>query len=166
MSAQPEPTGFDIPASRLRLRAMRPDDVPQVAAIDVRAYEFPWTPGIFTDCLRAGYNTMVLEEDASMVGYAIFAIAAHEAHLLNVCVVPELQGRGCGRRLIRRVLDLARWQRCERIFLEVRPSNRRAITLYESLGFNEIAARPRYYPAHNGTREDALVMALELLAPE
>lgn len=64
---------------------------------------------------------------------------------------------------MRRLMDLARWHRAERIFLEVRPSNPRAIQLYHSLGFNEIGRRPNYYPATRG-REDAIVMALELFA--
>jgi [ribosomal protein S18]-alanine N-acetyltransferase len=51
------------------------------------------------------------------------------------------------------------------VFLEVRPSNPRAIELYRDEGFNEIGLRPNYYPAEKG-REDAIVMALELLPPE
>ena len=90
------------------------------------------------------------------------AVGAGEAHVLNVCVSPAAQGRGHGRRLVRRLLDLARWHRAERVFLEVRPSNPRAIALYHDLGFNEIGRRPGYYPAGHG-REDALVMAIELL---
>jgi ribosomal-protein-alanine N-acetyltransferase len=66
---------------------------------------------------------------------------------------------------MRRLIDLARWHRAERIFLEVRPSNPHAIALYDSLGFNEIARRANYYPAAAG-REDAIVMALELLPDE
>ena len=75
------------------------------------------------------------------------------------------QGRGHGRHLVQRLIDLARWHRAERLFLEVRPSNPVAQVLYESLGFNEIGRRPRYYPAKNG-REDAIVMAMELLPAE
>ena len=163
MSAAPVIADSGEAQGRLHLRSMRLEDVARVAAIDQRAYDFPWSAGIFTDCLRAGYTAMVLEEAGAVIGYAIFASGAHEAHLLNVCVVPERQGEGCGRRLVKRVLDLSRWQRCERIFLEVRPTNVRAIALYRDLGFNEIAERPRYYPAHGGAREDAVVMALELM---
>ena len=61
------------------------------------------------------------------------------------------------------MIDLARWHRAERIFLEVRPSNPPAIALYQSEGFNEVGRRPRYYPAASG-REDALVMAMELVS--
>ncbi|MFN8901906.1 MAG: ribosomal protein S18-alanine N-acetyltransferase, partial [Lysobacteraceae bacterium] len=88
-----------------------------------------------------------------------------EAHLLTLCIDPVQQGRGLGRRLLRRMIDLARWHMADRVFLEVRPSNPTAIALYRSEGFNEIGTRPRYYPAKDG-REDAIVMAMELLPPE
>ena len=95
---------------------------------------------------------------------ACLSVAAGEAHLLNVCIAREYQGNGYGKRLIRRMIDVARWHRAERIFLEVRPSNTAAIALYDQLGFNEIGRRPNYYPGKRG-REDAIVMAIELLDP-
>ena len=147
------------------LRAMQTHDLERVFEIETRAYEFPWTLGIFHDCLRAGYGCWVLADDARVIGYGILSTAAGEAHILNVCVAPEAQGRGHGRRLVQRLIDLSRWHRVERVFLEVRPSNPTAIALYHDLGFNEIGRRPNYYPAKGG-REDALVMAVELLPPE
>jgi ribosomal-protein-alanine N-acetyltransferase len=104
----------------------------------------------------------VLDRGSELVGYGVLSAAAGEAHVLNVCVAPHCQGEGLGRRLMRRLIDLARWHRAERIFLEVRPSNPHAVALYDTLGFNEIARRANYYPAAGG-REDAIVMALELL---
>ena len=89
------------------------------------------------------------------------SIAAGEAHVLNVCVDPDLQGHGHGRRLFRALIDIGRKLGAQRVFLEVRPSNPAAVALYHDEGFNEIGRRPRYYPAHNG-REDAIVMAREL----
>jgi ribosomal-protein-alanine N-acetyltransferase len=144
------------------MRPMREDDLEEVARIEGVCYEFPWTLGIFRDCLRAGYGCWVLAHAAEVVGYAVLSVAAAEAHVLNVCVAPEEQGKGHGRRLMKRLVDLARWHRAERIFLEVRPSNRTAMALYDDLGFNEIGRRPNYYPARQG-REDAIVMAMELL---
>jgi ribosomal-protein-alanine N-acetyltransferase len=145
-----------------RLRAMQEHDLDRVMQIERLAYPFPWTQGIFRDCLRGGYGCWVMERDAEVIGYGILNVAAGEAHILNVCVAPSAQGHGHGRHLVRRLIDLARWHRADRVFLEVRPSNPRAIALYHSLGFNEIGRRPRYYPAHGG-REDAIVMAQELL---
>lgn len=147
------------------LRPMRVEDLPAVIAVETRAYEFPWTLPIFRDCLAAGHECWLLARGAELVGYGVLSVAAGEAHVLNVCVAPEAQGQGLGRRLMARLLDLARWHRAERVFLEVRPSNPRAIALYDALGFNEIGRRPNYYPARKG-REDGIVMAIELLAPD
>jgi len=158
MAALPQ----SIPAT---LRPMQLDDLAQIAEIETAAYAFPWSRGIFRDCFSAGYQSWVLARGARIIGYGILSIAAQEAHLLNLCIAPSEQGLGHGRRLLRRMLDLARWHEAQRVFLEVRPSNQRAIALYEHAGFNEIGRRPGYYPAHRG-REDAMVMALELLPPE
>jgi [ribosomal protein S18]-alanine N-acetyltransferase len=147
------------------LRQMREADIDQVIDIEQRAYEFPWTQQIFRDCLRAGYHGFVLEREGTVVGYFMLSVAAGEAHVLNICVDPVAHRQGHGRRLILRAMDVARWHRVERIFLEVRPSNPIAIKLYHDIGFNEIGRRPRYYPAKNG-REDALVMAFEFLPAE
>ena len=150
----------DAPA----LRAMHPDDLDRVVALETEAYEFPWTFGIFRDCLRAGYDCWVLAAPPGLVGYSVLSVAAGEAHLLNVCIARAHQGGGHGTRLVRRMIDLARWHRAERMFLEVRPSNTRAVALYDHIGFNEIGRRPNYYPAKRG-REDAIVMAIELNLP-
>lgn len=142
---------------------MRESDLDAVLAIEQRAYQFPWTRGIFRDCLLADYPASVLLHDDAIIGYGMLSIAADEAHVLNVCAAPEMQGRGHGRRLLRALLQAARGRRVQRVFLEVRPSNATAIALYHAEGFNEIGRRPRYYPAKQG-REDALVMAMELFA--
>jgi ribosomal-protein-alanine N-acetyltransferase len=146
------------------LRPMREADLDVVMEIERRAYPFPWTHGIFRDCLRADYSCWVLHEGACLIGYGVLSVAAGEAHVLNVCIDPQRQGRGHGRRLLRSLLRLARGHGAQRVFLEVRPSNPQAIALYFDEGFNEIGRRPRYYPARNG-REDAIVMAIELFDP-
>jgi ribosomal-protein-alanine N-acetyltransferase len=145
------------------LRPMREEDLDAVLAIELRAYPFPWTRGIFQDRLRADYPAWVLQRDGAIIGYGMLSIAADEAHVLNVCTAPEEQGQGHGRRLLRALLLLARGRGAQRVFLEVRPSNTVAIALYHDEGFNEIGRRPRYYPARGG-REDAIVMAMELFA--
>lgn len=147
------------------LRPMREDDLDTVHAVEIRAYEFPWTVGIFRDCLRADYPAWVLQHGGRIIGYFLMSVAAGEAHVLNICIDPAFQGQGHGRHLLRALVHIARGRGAERVFLEVRPSNAGAIALYHSEGFNEIGRRPRYYPARDG-REDALVMAIELLPPE
>ena len=148
-----------------RLRPLHERDLAALMQIESRAYPFPWTDGIFRDCLRAGYECWVLEDAGQLLGYGVLSVAAGEAHLLNVCVNPDWQGRGLGRLLVRRLLDLARWHHARQVYLEVRPSNPGAIALYASEGFGEIGRRSNYYPATVG-REDALVMGLQLASGE
>ena len=143
-------------------RQIKQADVDAVMAVELRCYPFPWTAGIFRDCLYAGHECWMLEGRQGIIGYFVLSCAAGEGHLLNICVAPEHQGFGHGRRLLRQVFEVARWHRLQRVFLEVRPSNPYAIALYESEGFNEIGRRPNYYPAVKG-REDGIVMAIELM---
>lgn len=152
-------------ADASQFRVMRQSDIDAVSAIEQRTYPFAWTPGIFRDCLRVGHECWVLDTRSGIIGYGVLSCAAGEAHVLNVCVAPEHQGHGHGRHVLRRLIDIARWHMADRVFLEVRPSNAGAIALYDSEGFNEIGRRPNYYPATKG-REDAIVMARELLPPE
>lgn len=147
----------------IQVRGMRLDDLATVSALEKLSYEFPWSPGIFSDCVKAGHSCWVLSVDESIAGYGILSTGAGEAHLLNLCIAPEYRGRGLGRHLLARLLDIAKWDRAERVFLEVRPSNPLAKVLYESVGFRQIGLRPRYYPAREG-REDAIVMVLEGVA--
>ncbi|MGY1528974.1 ribosomal protein S18-alanine N-acetyltransferase [Luteimonas sp. A649] len=145
------------------MRPMRIEDLDAVMVVERRAYPYPWSIGIFRDCLFAGYPAWVLVEGGAFIGHGVLSIAADEAHVLNVCVDPARQGRGFGRGLLRAMIDVARGRGACRVFLEVRPSNPVAVALYEDMGFNEIGRRPRYYPTDNG-REDAIVMAMELFA--
>jgi ribosomal-protein-alanine N-acetyltransferase len=143
------------------MRSMRYTDLKAVMTIEGRAYEFPWTETIFRDCIRVGYHCQVLELQGRIEAYGIMSLGAGEAHILNLCVHPESQGQGLARRMLTHLLELARTKAVHTAFLEVRPSNVRALGLYQSSGFCEVAVRRGYYPGHWG-REDALVMAKEL----
>jgi ribosomal-protein-alanine N-acetyltransferase len=145
----------------IQVRGMRSEDLLAVSAMEAASYDYPWSHGIFNDCLQAGHPCWVLCMDATIAGYGILSMGAGEAHLLNICIDTAFRGRGLGRHLLGRLLDIARWNGAERVFLEVRPSNPLAKALYESVGFGEIGRRPRYYPARNG-REEAIVMALDM----
>ena len=144
-----------------RLRPMRSADLPRVAALERASYAFPWSERIFDDCLRVGYHCLVVETDTGIAGYAVLSASAGEAHLLNLCVEQALRRRGIGRDLLYAVLNRAQGIGVRDVFLEVRRSNRPAMTLYEALGFERLGVRRGYYQAHDG-REDAIVYRLEL----
>ena len=150
-----------LPTPTLSLRAMREDDLPGVAAAERDSYAFPWSEGVFRDCLRAGYICRVAEIDHRLVGYGILSVGAGEAHILYVCVRAEYRCRGLGRRLVTAMFDLGRAYGASDLFLEVRPSNATAIRLYQSLGLAQVGLRRGYYQAADG-REDAIVMRLRL----
>lgn len=144
-----------------RLRPMREADLAAVVAVEREAYEFPWSQGIFGDCLRVGYCCWVAELEEALGGYAIMSVGAGESHILNLCVRPRVQGRGLGRLLLGHMLALARKHHAGIAFLEVRPSNHSAIRLYRGAGFNLVGTRRGYYPARHG-REDALILSRSL----
>jgi len=144
----------------LQWRALRVDDLAEVAALEARIHIAPWTMGNFRDALAAGYSSRVGERDYRIIAYGVLMISPGEAQILNLSVVPDARREGIGRALLRHFIDDARNIRVEQLFLEVRASNVAAIGLYESEGFTPIARRVSYYPgaATDDSREDAVVM--------
>jgi ribosomal-protein-alanine N-acetyltransferase len=142
----------------LRFRPLQEADLAEIMEIELRSYPYPWTHLIFSDCLRAGYCCWLCERHGVIEGYGVASIAAGESHLLNLCVRPESQHQGIGRKLLLHMISLARRHNAELMFLEVRPTNLAARALYERMGFNELGNRKDYYPAGAG-REDALILA-------
>ena len=134
------------------------DDVAQVSDIERRSYQFPWSHGVFRDCLLAGYHCLIVEREGTVVGYGILSVAAGEAHILNLCVDPRFRNLGYGEQLLDEILERAAHAEVREIFLEVRPSNEKAMALYRKKGFRLIASRPGYYQASGG-REDASVLS-------
>ncbi|WP_321908834.1 MULTISPECIES: ribosomal protein S18-alanine N-acetyltransferase [unclassified Paraburkholderia] len=141
------------------LSPMTESDLDEVAIVERSAYEFPWSRGNFEDSLRNGYYGLCMRHVTGMlVGYCVLMPVVDEMHLLNLCVAPQAQGAGAGLAMLREAVRIARSQGLEGLLLEVRPSNHRAIRLYEQFGFVTIGRRKNYYPAKHHSREDALVM--------
>ncbi len=144
-----------------RFRPMNAADLARVAALERASYAFPWSDQIFSDCLRVDYHCIVVETAAGVAGYAVLSMGAGEAHVLNLCVEQALRRRGIGRELLLDVLRHARDSGIREAFLEVRRSNKGAVSLYHEIGFECVGQRRGYYQAHDG-REDAMVYRLEL----
>ncbi len=132
-----------------------------VVALESASYQFPWSEGIFRDCLRVGYLCRVVELAGDVIGYGIMSMGAGEAHILNLCVRVELRSRGIGRQVLAHLLARARSAGMLEAFLEVRPTNTAAIRLYQAAGFEQVGIRRGYYQAPGG-REDAAVLKLDL----
>lgn len=145
-----------------RIAPMRPQDLPEVLAVEQVAYEFPWTHGNFIDSLTAGHSAWTMRDAAGgLIAYAVLMIALDEAHLLNLTVAPPCQRFGFGWRMLEAMAENARGYGVRTMLLEVRPSNAAAQKMYERYGFVRIGTRRGYYPAREG-REDAVVMRVSL----
>lgn len=144
------------------VRTMTYPDLKEVISVEKKAYHYPWTVGIFRDCLRVGYNAWVMVLDKKIIGHGIVMLSPGEAHILNICIAPEYQGKGLGRRLLNHLVDNSNKTDVDMILLEVRRSNVNAQQLYLSEGFHELGVRKSYYPAENG-REDAMILAKYLV---
>jgi ribosomal-protein-alanine N-acetyltransferase len=156
MSADPRP--FDP-----EIRVLTHDDLDRIVRIEHSAYPFPWSRGIFVDCMRVGYDCWGLQVRDLLVAYAIQTHAVGESHLLNLCVDPEWQRAGYGSILLEHAICHSALNDCTSMYLEVRPSNPAAIRLYQRRGFAIVGERRNYYRAEKG-RETAIVMRLELRA--
>ena len=150
-------TAAELFAPEVVIRAMRGSDVPDVVTIERASYQFPWSEGIFRDCLRVGYVCRVVTVNRQVMAYGVMSFGAGEAHILNLCVGEAFRCRGVGRRLLSVLIERATSGGMAEAFLEVRPSNTGAIRLYLSLGFEQVGMRRGYYQAANG-REDAAVL--------
>ena len=145
----------------VQIRPMSESDVLDVIAVERASYQFPWSEGIFRDCLRVGYVCRVVTVNEKIVAYGVMSVGAGEAHILNLCVGEPYRCQGVGKRLLTYLIERGNAAGMAEAFLEVRPSNTSAIRLYLSLGFEQVGMRRGYYQAVGG-REDAAVLKLAL----
>jgi [ribosomal protein S18]-alanine N-acetyltransferase len=136
------------------IRRLTYADLPQVIAIERRAFPAPWSLAMFVlELSKPSGICLAADEDGKLVGYLICSRYDTVWHVMNVAVDPVLQGNGIGTAMLEHLL--AETQDTDRFTLEVRQSNTPAIRLYERLGFRAAGLRRRYYQ-DNG--EDALIM--------
>ncbi len=148
--------------TQLTFRTMIADDIDNIMKLETSLHPYPWTKGIFNDCINAGYLCYLSEIEDEIIAYSALSYGAGESHILNISVAKSHQGKGFGKQLMQFMMQQAQIKKAEMVLLEVRGSNHNAIALYESQGFNEIGIRKGYYPAPNG-KEDAIMFAIQLM---
>lgn len=163
---------------RVVFEPMEEADLDAIHAVEVSAYQHPWSRKHFHDSVAAGYPAVLLWGEALpgeallsarsdrrvLLGYLVAMPGVDEVHLLNITVAPAHQRQGWARLMMDALALWARGQGAQWLWLEVRESNRPARTLYERLGFAQVGVRKGYYPAGGAVREDAVVMSLNLVA--
>lgn len=143
------------------ISSLTTSDLAAAYAIELRSHAFPWSEKTFASNEGERYLNFRLDVDGKMAAFAVTQVVLDEATLFNIAVDPAYQRQGLGRQLLEHLISELEARDVFTLWLEVRASNRAAIALYESLGFNEATIRRNYYPTKEG-REDAIIMALPL----
>jgi ribosomal-protein-alanine N-acetyltransferase len=139
----------------LRLRRLTYADLPQVIAIERRAFPTPWSLAMFVlELSKPSGICLAAEDDGAIVGYCICSRYDTIWHIMNVAVAPERRRAGIATALLVELLGRVD-DPDPRFTLEVRMSNTGALALYERHGFRAAGLRRRYYQ-DNG--EDAVIM--------
>jgi [ribosomal protein S18]-alanine N-acetyltransferase len=144
----------------IELRRLALDDLGEIEEIERRSYPTPWSRSMFAGELSKPSSICVGAfeadgEDGALVGYLIVSRYVDAWHVMNVAVDPDHRSRGVATVLLERLFDLTADDSRRGYTLEVRVTNRKAIELYERLGFRSRGVRRGYY---TDNREDALIM--------
>lgn len=134
------------------LRIATLNDVNGIKAVENRCFSTPWSENMIISSIESGCIMIVAEVDNNIIGYAgVYP----SGDITNVAVLPSEQGKGYGTELVKELINIAKINNIEKLFLEVRVSNIKAIKLYEKCGFEKISVRKKYYK----DGEDALIYA-------
>lgn len=137
----------------ITIRTMTLDDLDGVMEIENALFSTPWSEtGFFSFLIRDDTLFLVALEEGQVVGYCGVVMVLNEGDITNVAVAPDRQRRGIGRQLMQAMIQKTKELGVDCLHLEVRESNRKAVSLYESLDFKNVGLRKNYYenPVENG----------------
>lgn len=150
------------PSADYQLRAATLADLEAIWAIEHAVFDREaWSIDMMRDELTADHRQylVLLNEQGVIKGYGGLLAIGEDGDIQTIALDPAVRGSGYGRMLMDALLDEADSRGVRKVFLEVRADNPVARSLYASLGFIEIAVRPRYYQPDD---VDAVVMQLEM----
>lgn len=139
-----------------KIERMTLEDIDQIMEIENQSFKEPWKFNDFADTLEyENIVFLVAKDDNNLVGYCGIYMSVDQADIANVAVSSLYRRKGIAQELINNILSIAKERSVKEVFLEVRLSNVKAISLYEKMGFVEIGLRKAYYA---NPKEDALLM--------
>lgn len=138
------------------IRKMSQNDLDAVNAIEMQAFQDPWSKQDFINELESNpYSCIYVKEiNGEAVAYVDLWIAYENAEIANIAVKKEFLHQGIASELVQFCLQMIQQSKCENFTLEVRVSNTNAIKLYEKFGFQTVSKRKKYY----ADGEDAYLM--------
>lgn len=141
-------------------------DLSEAFALEQRCHPIAWSKQTFFSNQGDHYLNLKLTINNKIIGFCICQLVADEANLFNIAIHPKFRKQGLAKALLNCLIDklttINPSNPITTLWLEVRQSNKAAILLYHSLGFNQITIRKNYYPTTDGKQEDAIIMALTL----
>lgn len=155
VTERPAAAGRPYAEGALRVRRLVYADLSQVMAIERRSFPTPWSLAMFVlELSKPSGICLAATRGEQLVGYLVCSRYDRAWHLMNIAVDPHARRRGVATALLHRLFEQVGSDRAQ-YTLEVRPSNRPAIAMYERFGFRPAGRRRGYY---HDNREDALVM--------
>jgi ribosomal-protein-alanine N-acetyltransferase len=142
-----------------------PERADEVATLHAKLFDPAWDEASIKSLLEHPASTSLIAvtgDPKTIKGFVIAQLAADEAEILSIAVAPDWQHAGLGTRLIEGLARASKRGEAKRIFLEVAEDNRAARALYSKSGFKEVGRRKGYYHRADGSKVDALTLALEL----
>lgn len=150
------------PITPLHFERLTPEKLDDLMRVEESVYAKPWSRGNFLDAIKHDNWCQLLMNDGRLSGYFVAMMGFQEVHLLNLTVAPDFQKKGLGLHMLECLLMMSRTVNAQWIWLEVRVSNLRALSVYERFGFKKVGERKNYYPLTNHQREDAIIMSFRL----
>ncbi len=138
-----------------RVQYMNESHIDSVVKIENACFSHPWTKEGIIEALNNRTKFFVFEKNNEVMGYVGVSVILDEGYITNIAVLPEYQGLGIGKALMKKLDDLAKLENLSFISLEVRTTNQKAISLYEKFGYKTEGVRKNFY---DNPKEDALIM--------
>lgn len=126
------------------------------------AFGESWTDAQCLSALAMPDCRLVIAKSGDLVaGFAMSRWVMDIEELLMIGVAKTSQRQNVGSLLLRFIVERAKSDARQKLFLEVRDGND-AYDFYRAFGFLAIGRRKQYYRGSNGVRPDAITMAMNL----
>ena len=140
---------------KVKIEKMTLNDFEQIQKILLSDFDDFWSPHLLQNELKQKNKIyIVAKKNKNIVGFAGCMINFAEMEIMNLVTKKSERGNGIGNFLLEKLIEIAKNQKIETIFLEVNCVNEIARKLYEKVGFLEISRRKNYY----GEKQDAIIM--------
>ena len=143
-----------------QIRIATTSDIPAMKLV-LKSLDNPWNPAVLEDCFGRNYLQWVIEEDQAIIGFVTVHTSLENWEIMFIAVRPNYQKKNFASALLKYLINEAKLCKIKLLRLEVRKSNKAAISLYQKLNFKQVGIRNNYY-SDGKNKEDALLLDLTI----